>query len=199
MHSDNPFNNSYRSFFVNCSVASDIVKNAFVACDYSCFYNCDAKLEATIYDTDGNGTSLTGYSNYKAQYYSCRCTLNVNINVVMPVDRYYSTTANSRAFGYGFISQGENTVYHNCNASISCVSYISYMANDTYGPYQACYADSIAYGFQYSPKSGDVISGCNATLSVSATAEYSRYVEGKATEEKCELYNMDNGECEGES
>ena len=202
---------NYRSAFINCAIDHKALNNDYITTqvrasatlfsenDNSCFYNCEAELEATVYGTDGTYIDLNGYGNRGAQYYSCRCTLNANTKSVMPVDRYYSTTANSRATGYGFISQGENTVYHNCNASISCVSYISYMANDTYGPYQACDADSIAYGFQYSPKSGDVISGCNATLSVSATAEYSRYVEGKATEEKCELYNMDNGECEGES
>lgn len=191
---------NYRSVFINCAVDHKTLNNDYITTQVrasatvfdtnnnSCFYNCEAELEATVYGTDETRITLKGYKNYGAQYYSCRCTLNANIKSVMPVDGDSSTTANSRAIGYGFISQGENTVYHNCNASISCVSYVS---SD-----QACYAYSIAYGFQYSPKSGDVISGCNATLSVSATAEY---VEGKTKEEKCELYNMDNGECEGES
>ena len=99
---------NYRSAFINCAIDHKALNNDYITTqvrasatlfsenDNSCFYNCEAELEATVYGTDGTYIDLNGYGNHGAQYYSCRCTLNANTKSVMPVDRYYSTTANSR-------------------------------------------------------------------------------------------------------
>ena len=91
---------NYRSAFINCAIDHKALNNDYITTqvrasatlfsenDNSCFYNCEAELEATVYGTDGTYIDLNGYGNRGAQYYSCRCKLNANTKSVMPVDRY---------------------------------------------------------------------------------------------------------------
>ena len=200
------------SVFINCSSENSIssldnsldtrvLLCAFCYCNSSIFYQCEVKFDGMVFSDDHSYIVFTGYKNDNAQYYSCECTLNAETESIFPSNGYF-LSAISYASAYGFISYGKNTIFHNCKSFISCISHVSYMADGFYGPPgnpQQCDANSIAYAFQYSPNSGDVVSACNSTLSVSASADYSSFVEGSKYEEKCDLFNLDEKVCEGEN